>query len=41
MIKSILNWLDLMSAFKKWQAVTTDKDDFIFSVVHSLLKSKG
>ena len=35
MIKSILNWLDLISTFKKWQTATIDKDGFTFSVVFS------
>ena len=42
MIKSILNWLDLISAEKKtWQTATVDKDDCTFSVVYSLLKIKS
>ena len=41
MIKSILNWFDLISTFKKWQTAMIDKDDFTFSVVYSLLKRKG
>ena len=42
MIKSILNWLDLISVEKKtWQTATIDKDDCTFSVVYSLLKIKS
>ena len=41
MIKSILNWLDIISTEKKWQTATIDKDDCIFSVVYSFLKIKS
>ena len=42
MIKSTLNWLDLISTEKKTsQTVTIDKDDCAFSVVYSLLKIKS
>ena len=41
MIKSTLNWLDLISIEKKWQRATMDKDDCIASVVYSLLNIKS
>ena len=42
MIKSILNWLDLIFTEKKtWKTATIDQDDFTFSVVYSLLKIKS
>ena len=41
MIKSTLNWLDLISIEKTWQTATIDKDDCTFSVVYSLLKIKS
>ena len=42
MIKSTLNWLDLITIEKKiWQTVTIDKDDCTFLVVYSLLKVKS
>ena len=41
MIKSTLNWLDLISIKKTWQTATINKDDFTFSVVYNLLEIKG
>ena len=44
MIKSTLNWLDLISTEKKTsqtETVTINKDDCAFSVVYSLLMIKS
>ena len=41
MIKSTLNWLDLISTEKTSQTVTINKDNCAFSVVYSLLKIKS
>ena len=41
MIKSTLNWLDLIYVEKTCQTATVDKDNCTFSVVYSLLKIKS
>ena len=41
MIKSTLNWLDLIFTEKKHQTVTINKDHCAFSVVYSLLMIKS